>query len=80
MNRNPSTSIKPKRGTTTKAIKAQFLCSDMWKGLFATAAKEFGEDVKGLVGVSADRAFFQRIGDATPYSIAISAEERGMFY
>lgn len=51
-----------------------------YKALFAAARAAFpAANINGLVAVKNGRAWFQTLGDATPYSIAITADESALF-
>ena len=72
MNRNPSTETKP--------VKPQGILppvgprSMVFQTVF-TAARNAFPQVDGLTCIDAGRAFFQKTGDRTFYSVAISAHE-----
>ncbi len=72
MNRNPSTSINP--------VKPQGILPPVGERLAAftaifAAGREAFPHVNGLTCIDAGRAFFQKTGDRTFYSVAISGEE-----
>lgn len=72
MNRNPS--------TTTKPVKPQGILPPVgerkvaFSAVFAAGREAFPQ-VDGLTCIDAGRAFFQKTGDRTFYSVAISADE-----
>lgn len=72
MNRNPS--------TTTKPVKPQGILPPVGarKAAFAAvmaAGRESFPEANGLTCIDAGRAYFQKIGDRTFYSVAITADE-----
>ena len=72
MNRSPSTTIKPTKpqgilppvGDRRSAFQSVM-----------AAGREAFPQMDGLTYIDAGRAYFQKIGDATVYSVAISADE-----
>lgn len=51
-----------------------------YKDLFNAARAAFpSASITGLIAIKNGRAWFQALGDATPYSIAITADESALF-
>lgn len=78
MDRKPSTTIRRPNGCTplpkSDGDKALF------RGIFVAAREAFNKPIQGLTGVRDGRAYFQIVGDSTPYSIALTLEEINLFH
>ena len=72
MNRSPSTETKP---TKPQGILPPVGSRrDVFSAVFAAGREAFPQ-VNGLTCIDAGRAYFQKTGDRTFYSVAISADE-----
>lgn len=78
MTRDPSTHTPaPRYGLPMLSSTAD---RSAYKALFAAARAAFpAASITGLVAIKNGRAWFQALGDATPYSIAITADESALF-
>lgn len=78
MTRDPSAQIPtPRYGLPMLSPAAD---RSAYKALFAAARAAFpAASITGLVAVNNERAWFQALGDTTPYSIAITADESALF-
>lgn len=76
MNREPSTTIPTAGGLPLpKGGKPA-----LYKGIFKAAREAFPrKKITGLVALKDSRAFFQAVGDSTPYSILLTKAEKDYF-
>ena len=72
MNRHPSTTIAPikPQGILPPVGARRATFSDVFK-----AGREAFPHIDGLVYITATRAYFQKTGDTTRYSVAITESE-----
>lgn len=77
-NRDASTTIKTPKNCP--ACPKRGIDSATWKGMFEAARLALGANVSGIVSIKGGRAWFQIVGDSTPYSIMLTDAELAMFH
>jgi len=76
--RQPSTAIKAPKNAA--ACPKPGVDRATWRGMFEAARAALGANVIGITSIKGGRAWFQIVGDATPYSVMLTDAELAMFF